>query len=285
MSEWLNANKIKLTLLSLIVTNFLAWGFFFSLPNDQLHLKVYNVGQGDSIFLETAGGYKILIDGGPDNKVLGYLGKDLPFYSKKIDLLILTHPEADHFTGLIEVVKRYQIKTLWVSNVSGKGRLFDEWVSTLRDRKVEAKTVYQGDKMIFPDKTQVSVIWPKKDHKSSELNLNSIVVEVSFGNFNALLTGDAGEEAQPYTSSSSEVEVFKVPHHGAKTSLNETYVASLSPQISIISVGAKNPYGHPSQDVINFLSSIGSKVYRTDKNGTVEIVSNGKSWYTRLQHD
>ena len=165
------------------------------------------------------------------------------------------------------------------------GRLFDEWVSILRDRKVEAKTVYQGDKMIFPDKTQVSVIWPKKDHKYSELNLNSIVVEISFGNFNALLTGDAGEEAQPYTSSSSEVEVFKAPHHGAKASLNETYVASLSPQISIISVGAKNPYGHPSQDVINFLNSIGSKVYRTDKNGTVEIVSNGISWYTRLQHD
>jgi len=284
MSEWLKTNKIKLSVFSLFVANFLAWGFLLSLPEGNLHLKVYDVGQGDSIFIETAAGYKILIDGGPDNKVLNHLGKDMPFYSKQIDLAILTHPHADHFTGLIETIKRYQIKTLWINREKEQGRLFEDWEKVLKDKKIPTRVVSQGDKMVFPDGTTVSVIWPKKDHKSTDLNLGAVVVQVSFGSFDALLAADAGGSVQSYTTS-SPVEVLKVPHHGSKTSLNEAYISSLSPKISIISVGAKNPYGHPSQEILDFLNTIGSKVYRTDKNGTIEIVSDGKSWYTRLQHD
>jgi competence protein ComEC len=281
MSDWLGQNKIKLTALSLIAGNLLIWGFFLSLPDGKLHLKVYDVGQGDSIFLETAAGYKILIDGGPDNKVLGYLGNDLPFYSQRIDLLILTHPEADHLTGLLEVIKRYQIKTLWISNVSNKTRLFEDWQRLLAEKRIPTTIVYQGDKMIFPDKTVVSVLWPRKDAYRSDLNSNSIVVEVSFDNFDALLTGDADQNSQPYTSDSRPVEVFKVPHHGSKTALNVTFVSLIKPAVSIISVGAKNLYGHPSENTINLLKSVGSKVYRTDKNGTIEVVSNGQHWQVK----
>ena len=279
MGEQLRRNKQKLVLLTVVVVNILIWSFFFSLPDKKLHLKFYDVGQGDSIFLETAAGFKILIDGGPDNKVLEYLGKDLPFYSRQIDLLILTHPQADHLTGLLEVIKRYHIKTLWISSAKEKTKLFQEWDSMLKQSKVATTIVYQGNRFIFPDKTEIAVLWPKKEVSyTSDSNTASAVVQVSFGEFDAILTGDADSSVQPFTTDGRPIEVFKVPHHGSKTSISEPFVSSLKPAVSIISVGAKNRYGHPSPQVINFLSSIGSKIYRTDINSTVEIVSDGKNW-------
>ncbi|HEX7455964.1 MAG TPA: MBL fold metallo-hydrolase [Candidatus Nanoarchaeia archaeon] len=274
-------NKFRAVFYSVIIGNILIWSFLFSLPDGNLHLKIYDVGQGDAIFLRTPGGYKVLIDGGPNNTILDYLGEELPFYSKKIDLLILTHPQSDHLTGLVEVVKRYQIDNLWISGTSNKTRLFSEWQELLQKRNIPTTVVKQRDLMVFPDKTQISVMWPKSALLVSDINAYSVVVLVSYGNFDALLTGDADKQVQPYTSDSGHVEVFKVPHHGSKNSVDLNYLQTISPDVSVISVGSKNSYGHPSPGVVNLLENLGSKVYRTDKNGTTEIVSDGKSWYTK----
>lgn len=281
MEEWLKQNKVRIIFNCLIVGNILVWSFFFSFPDKKFHLKVYDVGQGDAIFIQTASNFRILIDGGPDNKVLDYLGKEVPFYSKRIDLLVLTHPEADHITGLVEVAKRYEIRSLWVNGDRHTTRIYSQWKKWLEERNIKPRVVSQGDKLLFSDSTKVSVIWPRKDFSSQKLNDRSIVVHLSYGDFDAIITGDADKKVQPYTSNMAAVEVFKVPHHGAKDAVNEEFMRTISPSISVISVGEDNPYGHPRLEVINLLQTIGSKVYRTDKNGTVEIVSDGKSWYTR----
>ena len=283
MEEWLRNNKFRLIFNSLIVSNILIWSFFFSLPDHKLHLKVYDVGQGDAIFIRSAGGFRILVDGGPSNQVVEYLGDDLPFYSKSIDLVILTHPQADHLTGLVEVVERYNIKTLWISDAKNETRVFSKWQAVLQEADIDPVIVNQGDKLVLPDSTEIRVLSPRKEMEDKDVNAASVVVLVSYGDFNALLTGDADRQVQPYTGNEDQVEVFKVPHHGAKESINQNFAATLSPEVSVISVGAKNKYGHPNQNVINFLENLGSKVYRTDKNGTIEIVSDGKSWYTRTQ--
>ena len=158
-------------------------------------------------------------------------------------------------------------------------RVFKSWSALLKEKKLQQVVVYQGDKLVFPDKTQIEVLWPKKDFSSSSVNSHAIVVQLSYGQFDAVLTGDADQKVQPYTSSTSHVEVLKVPHHGSKTALNETYLSTLAPEVSIISVGAKNSYGHPSSEVVDLLKKIRSKIYRTDKNGTVEVVSDGENWY------
>src|SRR3990172_3806955 len=155
MEEWLRNNKFKLIFNSLIVSNILIWSFFFSLPDHKLHLKVYDVGQGDAIFLRSAGDFRILVDGGPSNKVLEYLGTDLPFYSKSIDLVILTHPQADHLTGLVEVARRYNIKTLWVSDAKNETRIFTRWRTVLQETDINPVIVSQGDKLSLPDGTQI----------------------------------------------------------------------------------------------------------------------------------
>lgn len=281
MKEWLVQNINKTVFLTILIVNILIWSFYFSLPSGKLLLKVYDVGQGDAIFLETAAGFKILIDGGPNNKVLEYLGKELPFYSKKIDLLILSHPDADHITGLLEVVKQYQIKLVWVNGDEKDTRLFENWEKIVNENKLPLQVVSQGDKLVFPDSTEIKVLWPEAGYISSKSNNKAIVVSVSFGNFEALLTADADKNVQPYTSGLNTIEFLKVPHHGAKEALDENFVKAISPQVSVISVGNKNRYGHPSETTINILTKSGSEVYRTDKDGSIEIVSDGESWYTR----
>ena len=280
MESWLEPNKKRILITSLVVVNILIWNFYFSIQDKKLHLKVYDVGQGDAIFIKSPKGFNILIDGGPNQSVIGYLSKDISFYSRKIDLLILTHPQADHMTGLLEVVKRYQIKTLWISAAKVDTRIYQDWIKLIEEKNINYRVVYQGEKTIFPDGTKVEILWPKKDMISDDINSYSVVTLVSYGEFDALLTGDADKPNQPYTSSESHVEVFKVPHHGSRASINKSFVATILPDVSIISVGKNMQYGHPNPQVIKFLEQTGSKVYRTDKNGTVEIVSDGKSWYT-----
>ena len=282
MREWLRINKFKIAFVSILLANIIIWSFYFSLPDGKLHIKVYDVGQGDSILIKTASGKTILVDGGPDNSVLGYLGRDIPFYLKNIDLVVLTHPDADHLTGLIEVVKQYKVRKIWVNGVKKDTRVYQNWEKALSESSLKVEIVKAGNKLKLEDSLILSVIWPQKDFISSKTNLLGIVIKLSYGEFDALLAADADKNVQPYTSSLGHVEVLKVPHHGASESVSEAFLNLTSPEVSIISVGEKNPYNHPRQEALDLLTKSGSKIYRTDKDGSIEIVSNGESWYTRL---
>ena len=281
MTERLRINKFKIAFVSILLGNILIWSFYFSLPDGKLHIKVYDVGQGDSILIKTASGKTVLVDGGPDNSVLGYLGGDIPFYSKNIDLVVLTHPDADHLTGLIEVVKQYKVRKIWVNGVNKDTRVCQDWEKALSELNLKVEIVKAGSKLKLKDSLILSVIWPPKDFISSKTNLAGIVIKLSYGEFDALLTADADKNAQPYTSSLGQIEVLKVPHHGASESVSEAFLNLTSPEVSIISVGEKNPYNHPRQEALDLLKKSGSKIYRTDKDGSIEIVSNGESWYTK----
>src|SRR3990172_724593 len=142
MSEYIKRNQSKLIILSLAFLAIFVWSTIFKLEDGNLHLKVLDVGQGDSIFIRTPAGYKILIDGGPNDKVLDYLGAELPFYDKTLDLVVLTHPDKDHLTGLIEVVKRYEIRELWISYGENNTYEYEEWKSGLEDESIEPKLVW-----------------------------------------------------------------------------------------------------------------------------------------------
>ncbi len=283
MSEYIKRNQSKFLIIGLAGFSILIWSSAFRLPDKKLHIKVLDVGQGDSIFIRTPSGYKILIDGGPDNKIVGLLGESLPLWDKTLDLVVLTHPQADHMTGLIEVAKRYQIKTLWTSYSVNNTQVYKEWEKVVSERHLHQVHVWAGDKIIFPDGVDLNVIWPRSVQPYTDLNTTAIVIKLDYKNFDGLLTSDADEQVQPYTSSTSHVEFLKVPHHGSKTAIDENYLAKLSPDISVISVGAHNRYGHPNPELVKLLDSARTKVYRTDQNGTVEIVSDGESWYTKME--
>lgn len=283
MSEYIKRNRHRVIIIGLLLISIVVWSAVFRMPDGNLHIKVFDVGQGDSIFIRTPAGYKILIDGGSNDKVLDHLGNQLPFFDKTLDLVVLTHPQSDHLAGLIEVAKRYEIKRLWVSYSENDTAQYSEWENVLGTQGLEGRVVWSGDQLVFSDNVVLQVQWPRIESASDDLNTTSVVILIDYNDFEGLLTGDADNQVQPYTESTLEVEFLKVPHHGAKTALDKAFTSKLSPEISVISVGSRNRYGHPAQNTIDLLRSLGSELHRTDEDGTVEIVTDGSSWYTKIE--
>lgn len=253
---------LKKPLFWLILILILLWGAVFSLPDKQLHLVFCDVGQGDAIlisYLQT----QVLIDGGPDNKILGCLSKNMPFWDRQIEMVILTHPEEDHAGGLINVFERYGVR-YFVSNGLGKS-------STV--------LVKAGDQIKIGS-LHFLVLWPPKDYEiNKELNDSSVVLKLSFGHSQALFTGDISEKIEQQLDL-EEIEILKVAHHGSKFSTSEEFLDKIKPKLAVISVG-KNNFGHPTQEVLERLKQAGVKVLRTDQQGNIEIVSDGRGWHVK----
>lgn len=254
---------LKKPLFWLALILILLCGAIFSLPDKQLHLVFCDVGQGDAIlvsYFQT----QILIDGGPDNKVLECLSEKIPFWDRKIEMVVLTHPEKDHETGLIDVFERYSVN-YFVSNGLAKS-------STV--------LVKAGDQIKIGS-LHFLVLWPPKNYDlTKELNDSSIVLKLSFGHSQALFTGDISEKIEQQLEL-EETEILKVAHHGSKFSTGEKFLSKVKPQLAIISVG-ENRFGHPTPEVLERLKQAGVKVLRTDQQGNIEIVSDGRGWYTRF---
>lgn len=286
---------IKKPIFLIFIIIFAFGGIFsyqFTKFNDgKLHLVFCDVGQGDAIFIRTSTGSNILIDGGPDDSVLNCLSRHMPFWDKKIQMMILTHPHADHFTGLISVIKRYNVMFYDTENVENPGFGTKILQDNLALNNLSAKYLQKGDKLTNQSNFSLLTLWSGVDSvkdstnnslseaKNLDLNGFSVVQLLSYGNFKALLTGDAGVIVEDKIAKEVEkIDVLKVPHHGSKTGMSDYFLKEISPSLGVISVGAKNRYGHPSQEALTLLKNNNIKVLRTDKDGEVEIVSDGKSW-------
>ena len=282
-----------------VISLFLLGGFFFyqnSKFNDgKLHLVVCDVGQGDAIFIRTPGGSDILVDGGPDDSVLSCLSNHMPFWDRTIELMVLTHPHADHLTGLISVLSRYKVMHYVTENVKSEATSFKRLQAALAVQRLTAKYTTSGERIDFADKTHLLTVWPTADWlenlklqdsknldtEGSSLDVNGfcLIQLLSYGNFKALLTGDAGQIVEDKIAGEvGKVDVLKVPHHGSKTGMSDYFLSEIQPSLAIISVGANNKYGHPAKSALTLLQNHNIKYFRTDKDGEVEIMTDGKSF-------
>jgi len=253
----------------------------------KLHVVICDAGQGDAIFIRTPQGSDVLIDGGPDSKVLSCLSSHMPFWDRTIEIMFLTHPHADHLTGLIDVVKRYRVLSFVTEEISGTSSIYEELMRQLEEHNVPERFLYQGDRFAFKDGVVLKTLWPTEgwvsknstDKASLDANSLSVIELLTYKNFKALFTGDAQAQAlEKVDLMVGEVDVLKVPHHGSKTGLNQDVLEILKPKISAISVGAKNRYGHPDPFVLDLLNQTGTKTLRTDQVGEIEVVSDGETW-------
>ncbi|MCJ7804730.1 MBL fold metallo-hydrolase [Patescibacteria group bacterium] len=272
---------LKKPLFWLILILILLWGVVFSLPDKQLHLVFCDVDQGDAIlisYLQT----QVLIDGGPDNKILGCLSKNMPFWDRKIEIVVLTHPEEDHFGGLIDVFKRYNVRYFVSNGLIKSSASFTELEQSRRSKKVLPLMVKVGDKIKISS-LQFLFLWPEKgDFKTDDFNDSSVVLKLVYGDFEALFPGDISEKVEKLLDlPAGGVEILKVAHHGSKFSTSEEFLRKIKPKLAVISVG-KNRFGHPTLEVLERLNQAGIRVLRTDQQGEIEIVSNGWGWYNRL---
>ncbi|MBM4402388.1 MAG: MBL fold metallo-hydrolase [Candidatus Cloacimonetes bacterium] len=277
----------------LAIITAIPWFIILSWPDKTLHVYFFDVGQGDSVFIKTPDNYQILVDGGPDESVLAELGKVMPFYDRSIDLVFLTHPHADHVSGLIEVLRRFEVGQILVNDVFYETDEYQTFLSLIDSKKILKQNFLQGDKIKLSDGTILQSFWPKAQTSLWEiLDVNKVsqVVRLDYGQFSLLLTGDAGlgsENPELANRDWDRVDVLKVPHQGSKGAVTKEVLERLKPKLAVISVGP-NKFGHPSEEVVELLSSpsggrIGQaiRVLRTDEEGTVEVVSNGKNWVVR----
>jgi len=274
----------------LLLMAILVWSVVLTLPDDKLHVSFLDVGQGDAILIQAPNGQNILIDGGPDpQKVSLELSKKLPFWDRTIDLMVSTHPDSDHVAGLVEVLKRYKVKRVLEPGVPYESPLYQEWLKLAKEKQNGHEIVRAGQEIDLGDGIKMEVLNPPPklfQGTSSDVDNNGIVLKLTWNKVSFLFTADIREEAEFKLigqRANLRSTVLKVAHHGSKTSTTPQFLAVVDPEVAVISVGAENKFGHPSPEVMGRLNNrLGKdKVYRTDKNGTIEFTTDGERLWMR----
>ncbi len=300
--HWLSRYRLKLVALLAVAV----WSAILVWPSAKLEVIFCSVGQGDASVV-SRGFTQILIDAGPPAAVgaADCLSRRLPFFDRRLEAVIISHPQTDHFGGLPEILNRYQVEKFIYNGYAGDSRAWADLSRLVEKENSQIITLSAGDKLKIGE-VALDVLWPADNNyksynqpvndnvlgiaSSRDLNQDALVFKLAYGNFSALFTGDIGgtEEnllrpglaagkAGPFQTN---VTVLKVPHHGSKTSSSAEFLAAVSPELAVIEVG-KNSYGHPAAEVLERLSAAGAKVLRTDRDGDVTIVTDGKSWSYR----
>lgn len=269
----------------LLLMAILVWSVVLTLPDDKLHVSFLDVGQGDAILIQTPNHQNIIIDGGPDPQKLNLeLSKKLPFWDRTIDLMVSTQPQADHITGLVEVLKRYEVKRVLEPGVPYESPLYQEWLKLVKEKQSRYEIARAGQEIILGSGIKMEVLNPPPklfQGTSSDVDNNGIVLKLTWNKVSFLFTADIREEAEFKLigqRANLRSTVLKVAHHGSKTSTTPQFLAVVDPEVAVISVGAENKFGHPSPEVMGRLNNrLGKdKVYRTDKNGTIEFTTDGE---------
>jgi len=262
-----------------------------TMPDDNLHVSFLDVGEGDAIFIQTPAHQDILVDGGPSPQAIGLeLGKKMPFWDRTIDLVILTHPHADHLTGLVEVLQRYNVRQVLYTDLDCHSPLYDEWLSVIKEKAIKYTTAQAGQQVDCGEGVVMNVLNPPSPHLTdtqSDIDNNGVVLRLSMGDASFLLTADIFWEAEfelITNRANLESTVLKVAHHGSDTSTTQEFLAVANPQIAVISAGVDNPHGHPSPEVMERLTEIldEDKIYLTSESGTIEFTTDGERLWVEV---
>ncbi|MEK7154488.1 MAG: ComEC/Rec2 family competence protein, partial [Patescibacteria group bacterium] len=247
-----------------------------------LHVWFLDVGQGDAIFIQAPNGNQVLVDGGPDNKVLQELGRIMPFNDRSIDALVLSHPHADHLRGLIEVLKNYEVGKVLENKISCGSPECAEWDKT--KQKSETVQAEAGQAIDLGGGVKLKVIYARQPDARANAAKNAhdymLITKLEYGGESLLLTGDAEKKIEQILAASGDLraQFLKVGHHGSKTSTTAQFLDTVKPELAFIELGARNQYGFPHPEVIKRLEDFGIKYYRTDMSGTVELVLDGRNY-------
>jgi competence protein ComEC len=279
--------RLRWVLPPLLVLAVLASTAATTMPDQRLRVSFLDVGQGDAILIQK-GSQQVLVDGGPSPQALNLaLGKEMPFWDRTIELVVLTHPHADHLTGLVEVLRRYRVDKALYPDVDDGSPLYGEWLRLVGE-DTQATIARAGEEIDLGDGVIIEVLNPQTPPLAatdSDADNNGVVLRLTNGRVSFLLTADIQREGEiGLLASQAELgsTVLKVAHHGSKTSTTPEFLAEVSPVAAVISVG-ENSFGHPSGEVIGRLAEeLGEdNIYRTDEIGTIEFITDGERLWVK----
>jgi competence protein ComEC len=242
-----------------------------------------DVGQGDAILIETPDGYEMLVDGGPNAAVLRELSKTRSFFDRTINVVVTTHPDLDHIGGLVDVLKRYKVKTILRTENENDKSAATAFEAAAQKEGAEEILADAGQVLTLGASTTIQIFSPAGDERQWESNTSSIVLRVVYGNTSFMLTGDAPQEIEDYLvetyGTQLDSDVLKLGHHGSKTSTSDGWLDTVTPQYAVVSAGIDNRYGHPHQDVMQRVFKRNIQTSHTGTDSTVTFYSDGsKVW-------
>jgi len=262
-----------------------------SRPDGRLHVTTLDIGQGDAILVESPGGATMLVDGGPDPELtLRRLGANLPFWARRVDVLVLSHPHQDHVAGLVDVLDRFEVRLLVHAAFAFENAAYERLLADAARGGIPVRSVLAGETFALDGATSFEVLYPSADDvhaplPEGDINNGSVVLALRHGGFAALLTGDAEapvEAALVARGLLPPVDLLKVGHHGSTSSTTPALLDATQPSIAVISSGEGNEYGHPAPETLATLAGHGGiRVHRTDLEGDVEVITDGRSYQVR----
>lgn len=288
----LNQNKIqRIALFSCAVIAVLATIWALSQPDGKLHVTFLDVGQGDATFIQTPSGRQILVDGGAYPTVLhDHLGREIPFWDRDVDLVIATHPDADHIAGLPGVFDRYDVDKLITNSATAGTETYQALLTAAAESRTPILQAVAGEVIVIEDSVTLEVLnptgagpLPAGDQHDND---TSLAIRLVYGDFSLLLTGDAGEEAEWDMLNSGRnlsAVVYKAGHHGARSSSTAPFLDAVRPGYVVVSAGEGNRYGHPSEELIKRAEDLGATVLRTDELGTIKLITDGQEMWWESQ--
>ncbi|MDA1188154.1 MAG: DNA internalization-related competence protein ComEC/Rec2 [Chloroflexi bacterium] len=282
---WLREDwKLLLPTGILIVLAILLWVAATSAPDGKLHVTFFDVGQGDSILIETPNGRRVLIDGGPDPlQAVRLLGERDRFFDRNIELVVLTQPHADHVTGLVEVLRRYRVSHILEPQTEYESPPYAAWRQALAHEGTVVTRAESGQVFLLDEGVVLEVLAPPTDRfvgTRSDVDNASVVLRLTYGDVSFLFTADIYTETEHWlirTDALINATVLKVAHHGSRSSSLDDFLDRVQPTFAVIPAGQDNRFGHPHPETLQTLWRYVSPehVVTTGENGSIEVVTDG----------
>lgn len=271
-------------LVILLILTIGIWFFAYRKVDNSPYLKVVflDVGQGDSIYIEAPNGKQMLIDGGPDAKLLSSLSKVMPFADRSIDIILATHADQDHVGGFPLLLDNYKVKNIIENGAISDSKVYVGLEEKVKKKKINKIIARKGMHIILDEKRNIyfDIIFPDRDVTNFESNDGSIVGKLVYGENSFMMTGDATTYTENLigwneNDSTLKTDVLKMGHHGSRTSSGLPWLEKVNPKVVIISVDKNNKYGHPHKEIIDRLSSLHIPFLKTSDVGNIIFKSDG----------
>lgn len=266
----------------LVGISLILWVIALRYEAGKLNFHVLYVGQGDALLIESPTGIQVLIDAGPGNSILREASKILPFYDRHVDMIILTHPDRDHYEGFISFLKKYKTDVLLHPGTKNDSSGYSEFENIILNKKIPTVLARRGQIVDLGGGAYLKIFFPDRDVSGIAINDSSIVMKLVYGDTSVLLQGDSPEKIESYLLSLGrddlDSDILKVGHHGSKTSSIVDYVSAVSPEFVVISSGKNNSYGHPHKEVLDVFKELSIPAYNTCDNGPITMESDGKNF-------
>lgn len=260
------------------------------IPEGVFGVVVVDVGaEGDAQLVISPDRKAMLVDTGDNNERAAWPNLKRVLTDNKVtalDILVITHPHQDHLGNVLPVLKNFPPKRVVLTGVVHTNQTYEEMLIYIRDHNIQTIQAKTGVRLDFDPQISAEILGPN-DLSASNVNNSSIILKLTYGQFSILITGDAEveEERQELSSVRSKLPatILRPGHHGSRSSSSLEYLQAVNPQLAIISAGAKNQYGHPHQEVLDRLASLGIETFITRERGTITILSSGENFEMRAE--